>query len=302
MLGAATGRRPLSGPQRVCVITGANAGIGKYTAIGLAQDPDLRVVMVARNEARGRAALAEVQQLTGRDDIVLVLGDLATVSTTNALADTLLERCPTIDLLINNAGVWLTKRRENADGFEATFATNHMAPFLLTLRLIERLRQSPGARIVNLSSALHRRGEVQLDDLHTRRRRYSGIQAYSDSKLMNLLFTRSLARRLELEGAGVTANAVHPGRVRTDISMKGEGVVGFLAKVFTPLVSPWLLTAEQGAATSIHVATSDEGGRVSGHYFARSQQTAPRPRALDDALGERLWSVSEELAGLTWPA
>lgn len=280
---------------KLCIVTGANAGIGKHTAIGLARR-GARVVMVARDPLKGAAAHREVIAAAGHDGVDLVRGDLATVASTQALADELLARYAAIDVLVNNAGVWITKRRENADGFEATFATNHLAPYLLTLRLLERLKEAAHGRVVTLTSELHRRGVVDFDDLQTTRRRYSGVQAYADSKLMNIMFTRALARRLE--GTRVTANAVHPGKVHTEITRKAQGVSGFLARVFTPVVGPLLLTAAQGAATSIHVAASDEGGAVSGEYFAKSAVVAPRARALDDATGERLWAVSAELVGL----
>jgi retinol dehydrogenase-12 len=280
---------------KLCIVTGANAGIGKHTAIGLARR-GARVVMVARDPLKGAAAHREVIAAAGHDGVDLVRGDLATVASTQALADELLARYAAIDVLVNNAGVWITKRRENADGFEATFATNHLAPYLLTLRLLERLKEAAQGRVVTLTSELHRRGVVDFDDLQTTRRRYSGVQAYADSKLMNIMFTRALARRLE--GTRVTANAVHPGKVHTEITRKAQGVSGFLARVFTPVVGPLLLTAAQGAATSIHVAASDEGGAVSGEYFAKSAVVAPRARALDDATGERLWAVSAELVGL----
>ena len=280
---------------KVAVVTGANVGIGKHTAIGLAR-AGYRVAMVARNPAKGEAAHAEVSSLTG-GDVDLVIGDLGSLATTNALADALGERYPVIDVLINNAGIWLTQRQENEDGYEQTLATNHLAPFLLTHRLLDQVKAAEQGRIVNLSSELHRRGVIDFDDLHTRTRKYNGIQAYGDSKLMNIMFSRSLARRLA--DTKVTVNAVHPGRVRTDITMKGKGVTGFLAKVFTPVVGLFLLTAEQGAATSLHVATSVEGGQVSGKYFADSKQAEPRPRALDDVVAEKLWAVSMELVGLT---
>ncbi|MEZ4266570.1 MAG: SDR family oxidoreductase [Myxococcota bacterium] len=280
---------------KVCIITGANAGIGKHTVIGLGR-LGARVVMVARDPVKGAAAHREVLSAVGGDAVDLVRGDLATLGSTNALAAELLARYPVIDVLINNAGVWITKRRENADGYEATLATNHLAPYLLTARLLGRLRAAEQGRVVTVTSELHRRGVVDFDDLHTTRRRYRGVQAYADSKLMNIMFTRALARRLA--GTGVTANAVHPGKVHTEITRKAQGVSGFLARTFTPVVGPFLLTAEQGAATSIHVASSAEGGEVSGKYFAKSAVAPPRPRAEDDAVAERLWAVSAELCGL----
>jgi len=281
--------------QRVCVVTGGNAGIGKHTCIGMAK-AGYQVALVARNEEKGRAAVAEVISASGSQAVELVVGDLRCVATTNALADALLAKYPTIDVLINNAGVWITQRRENEDGYEQTFATNHLAPFLLTHRLLDAVKASSAGRIVNLTSALHRRGVIDFDDLHTVSRAYSGIQAYSDSKLMNIMFTRSLARRLA--DTSLTVNAVHPGRVKTEITTKASGFIGTLARVLTPLATPFIKTAAQGAETSLHVALSGEGGEVSGLYFADSAQLAPKPRALDDVVAERLWSVSMELVGL----
>ncbi len=282
---------------KVCIITGANAGIGKHTAIGMARS-GYTTVMVARNPEKGRAALAEVKAAAGRDDVELVIGDLGTLATTAALADALSQRYPVIDVLINNAGVWITRRSENAEGIEQTLATNHLAPFSLTLRLLDALKQAEQGRVITVSSALHRRGQIALDDLNTVTRPYRGIQAYADTKLMNILFTRALARRLTVEGSRVTANAVHPGRVKTEISTKAQGVTGALARIFTPVVGPFLKSAAQGAETSIHVALSDEGGAFSGEYFADNARKEPRPRATDDVVGERLWSKSLELVGL----
>lgn len=286
--------------SKVCIITGANAGIGRHTAIGLARR-GARVVMVCRNPTKAEPAHAEVSAVAtaaGAPAVELVIGDLGSIATTNALADQLLERFPKVDVLINNAGVWITQRRENADGYEATFGTNHLAPFLLTSRLLGAVEATEHGRIITLSSALHRRGVVDFDDLHRTRRSYSGVGAYGDSKLMNIMFTRSLARRLTTKGSLTTVNAVHPGRVHTDITKKAEGFIGLVAKLLTPVVSPFLLSAEQGAATSIHVATSEEGGRVTGRYFAKSAVAQPKARAEDDETAEKLWDVSCSLVGL----
>lgn len=289
--------------DRTCVVTGGNSGIGLHTALGLAR-LGARVALVSRSRERGEAALETIGAALAADRaradrdaqggrVDLVVGDLGSLGSTRALADELLGRYPAIHVLVNNAGLWMSERRVTSDGLETTFAVNHLAPFLLTNLLLERLRQSAPARIVNVSSEGHRRGRLDWDDLQAERG-FGPVKAYCDSKLANVLFTRELARRLE--GSGVTTNALHPGVVNTNIAQHAPRPLRWLAERLGPLV---LATPEQGARTSLHLATSPALDGVSGRYFKSCREARPARAAQDDADARRLWEVSEELAGLT---
>jgi NAD(P)-dependent dehydrogenase (short-subunit alcohol dehydrogenase family) len=275
--------------DKVCVVTGGNCGIGLSTAIGLTRQ-GARTVIVSRNRERGEAAVATVREETGTD-VDLVIGDLGSIATTRALSEELLTRYPEIHVLVNNAGLWLTERRLNADGLETTFAVNHLGPFVLTNLLLDRLVASAPARIVNVSSAGHRRGNLDFNDLQAERG-YGKVKVYCDSKLCNVLFTRELARRLE--GTGVTANSLHPGVVNTNLANNASKPVQWLVGA----VGPLLWSPEKGARTSLHVATAPSLSGVSGRYFKNCREKTPSRAARNDDDARRLWAISEELAGL----
>jgi retinol dehydrogenase 12 len=218
--------------------------------------------------------------------------DLASLVSTEAGANAINDRCPRIDALVNNAGVVLSDRSETVDGFESTFAINHLGPFLLTQRLLERVIASGPSRIVNVSSTAHRsaRHGMNFDDLQSTKR-YSGMPVYGQSKLANILFTTELARRLQ--GTRTTANCVHPGTVATGYGRDGDthGFLRFGLKV----IRPFVLTAEKGARTSIYVASSPEVADISGTYLVKCKQRRPSKAGQDAAAAARLWAVSEEL-------
>lgn len=265
--------------QRTCVVTGATNGIGFVTARELARRGD-RVVVVGRDQAR-------------IDDAVRRIGanaegaraDLARLSDVRALAAALPDK---IDVLVNNAGVVMATRQETHDGFEMTFGVNHLAPFLLTNLLLAKL--AAGSRVVNVSSAVHKRGRIDFDDLNYTKRSYAPFGAYCDSKLANIHFTRELARRLP---AGSTANALHPGSVATGFGHNNKGVVAFFFKLSG--MTPFLISAEDGARTSIHLATSPDVANVTGKYFDKAREVAPDQRALDDDVARKLWDVCAKL-------
>ena len=215
---------------KTVIVTGGNSGIGLETAVALA-GAGARVLITARDRARGEAALAEVRRRGGRDDAELAVFDLADLASVRAGAAELLDRCPRIDVLVNNAGVVLSDRRETTDGLEATFAVNHLGPFLLTLLLLERIKASTPARIVNVASTAHKgaRHGLDFDDLQSRHG-YAGMLVYSKSKLANIYFTAELARRLA--GTGVTVNCLHPGTVATGYGRDGDsrGFLGLRAQ------------------------------------------------------------------------
>jgi NAD(P)-dependent dehydrogenase (short-subunit alcohol dehydrogenase family) len=277
------------------LITGANAGIGKWTAIGLAE-LGASVVLHARSAEKGRAAQDEVKRRTGRHDVDLLLADFASLAEVRRLAAEVLDRYPRLDVLVNNAGLISGRRQESADGYELTFAVNHLAPFLLTNLLLDLVVASAPARIVNVASRAHLRASIDFEDLDLRHG-YHGMDAYSRSKLANILFTRELARRLA--GTGVTANSLHPGVVRSDFGSGGElgGVMG----AGWAIMQPFLLSPKQGAETSIHLASSPDVAGISGEYFDRRQVARTSTRARDLDAAARLWSVSANWSASTRP-
>jgi NAD(P)-dependent dehydrogenase (short-subunit alcohol dehydrogenase family) len=276
---------------KTVIITGGNSGIGKAAAVELAR-AGARVVITARNEQRGTAAVADIARASGSDAVELSLFDLADLSSVRAGAADLLERCPRIDVLLNNAGLILSERTLSADGYEATFAINHLGPFLLTDLLRPRLIGSAPARVVNVASTAHnfaRRG-MEFDDLMAERS-YRQMRVYGRSKLANILFTDELARRLA--GTGVTANSLHPGSVATGYAQDGD-TSGFMAWG-TKLYGHFSLTPEQGARTSVYLCSSPDVEGVTGTYFAKCRPKTPSANARDEAAAARLWAVSEEL-------
>ncbi len=269
------------------MVTGANSGIGLATARGLVQ-ADWTAVMLCRSAERGTAAQSLIEQETGRCP-QLVLGDLADPASIRRAAGEIMQAHPRVDALINNAGVYLPRRMESVDGLEMTFAVNHLGAFRLTLALEPALL--PGCRVINVSSLAHRGGRMDWSDLQRERRRYWGYLAYGDSKLCNVLFTRELARRWA--DRGVSAHAVHPGVIASGF---GQDEPGFFNRLYR-LGAPLLGSPEGGAATSIHVATSDEGGRLTGKYWSGQRVRRPSRAALNVADAGRLWELSLALRG-----
>lgn len=283
---------------KTVVVTGGNSGIGFETASALA-GMGARVLVTARNADKGRAAVAAIaQRVDGAGQVQLVTFDLADFSSVRRGAAEILEQAPRLDVLVNNAGLVLTERAETVEGLEATFATNHLGPFLLTNLLLDRVRASAPSRIVNVASNAHgsaRKG-IPFDDLQSAGH-YRPMRVYGQSKLANMLFTLELARRLE--STGVTANSLHPGTVRTGYGADGDttGLLAFGIKIS----GPFFLSPEEGARTSVYLASSPEVAGVSGEYFVKCRPKRPKPWALDADAARRLWEVSEELVGLGSP-
>lgn len=275
---------------RTVVITGGNSGIGLETAAALA-GAGARVVITARDLAKGARACAEIRRRTGVE-VELVHLDLADLDSVQHCAAELLDTLGPLHVLICNAGLTLSRRSETAQGFEYLFGVNHLGHFLLVDLLRVRLVESAPARIVVVSSDMHRlaRRGLHFDDLQTTRR-YLSFLVYSRTKLANVLFTRELARRLD--GTGVTANAVHPGLVKTNFG--GEGDTRITQRVVRSLPRRFALDAAQGADTVIHLAASDEVAGQTGGYWVNRRRVEPSRAARDDAAAERLWQVSEEL-------
>jgi NAD(P)-dependent dehydrogenase (short-subunit alcohol dehydrogenase family) len=276
--------------EKTCVVTGASSGIGLAAAAGLAAR-GARVLMICRSRERGEAAAARIRAEAGSGSVELLLADLSSQAEVRRLAGEILEGCPELHVLVNNAGVALLRRSETVDAIETVFATNHLAPFLLTNLLLERLARSGPARIVTVSSALHARARIDFDDLEGRTR-WSGMRAYNQSKLANLLFTYELARRLE--GTRVVATALHPGVVATGLGRRNGPAIAALLR----LTRPFMISPERGAATIIHLASAPEIEGLSGSYFARSRPARSSPESRDEEAARRLWKVSAQMGGI----
>ncbi len=273
------------------MVTGANAGIGKATAKGLAR-MNAELVMVCRNQQKGEAAKEEIIDDTGNQQVTLLLADFASLQSVRELADTFRNRFHALHVLINNAGAFYSNLGYTEDGVERQFAINHLAPFLLTNLLLDMLKASAPSRIVNVASDAHYKGRMNFDDLNLANN-YNGLQAYAQSKLANVLFTRELARRLE--GTNVTANALHPGVVSTSIGQKHAKL---LHNLIWGAARLFMTSTQNGADTPIYLASSEDVGRVSGKYFENRKIVDPSGEAQNFDHARRLWEISEELTGL----
>ena len=278
--------------NKICMVTGATSGIGEETAQALAQ-MGATVIVVGRDPERGAAALERIRSASGSAAVELMLADLSSQQGIRQLAQQLKNKYQRLHVLINNAGALFTKRQQSVDGIEMTFSLNHLNYFLLTNLLLDTLKASAPARIVNVSALAHQFARrVNFDDLQGQRK-YSGWGAYGRSKLCNLLFTYQLARRLD--GIGVTANALHPGVVATNFGMSGGG----LMPLFNRLMSIAMLRPEQGAQTSIFLVTSPEVEGISGKYFVNQKAVRSSKASYDQSAADRLWQVSAAMTGLS---
>jgi NAD(P)-dependent dehydrogenase (short-subunit alcohol dehydrogenase family) len=276
--------------DQVCLVTGATHGIGLETARALA-GAGATVLVHGRDLARAREVAGDLARSTGNAKVRAVQADFARLAEVRRLAEELNASLPRLDVLVNNAGMMSASRRRSAEGYDLTFAVNHLAPFLLTNLLLPRLTSSAAARVVVVASAAHRRARLDFDDLMNLK--VSGLlPAYARSKLANILFTRTLARRLQ--GSPVSANALHPGFVNSHIFHATPA----LRLLLMPLAPFLMRTPAQGAAGSIYLATSAQVAGISGAYYERGRQVAPSAAAQNAADGERLWQESARLSGL----
>ena len=273
---------------KTCMVTGANAGIGKATALGLAK-LGATVVMVCRSRERGEAALTEIRRESGNDSVSLLLADLSSLASIRHLAADFKAKYPTLHVLVNNAGIIPRKRGVTEDGLETQFAVNHLAYFLLTNLLLDTLKASAPARVVNVSSQVHNGASIDFDDLQSKHS-YRPTRVYAWTKLANVLFTYELARRLE--GGHVTASCLHPGTVATNLL--GDYLPSALRFV-TKIVG---ISPEKGARTSLYLATSPEVEGVTGKYFVKQEAVQSSKASYDKTMASRLWQVSAELTGL----
>ena len=276
-------------PERVALVTGATAGIGLETAIGLAR-AGMRVIVHGRDGARSEAARRAVAQHAGSEMVEAVVADFASLAQVRALAETVLSAHDRLDVLVNNAGLIAPRFRLSEDGYELTVAVNHLAPFLLTNLLLDRLRASAPSRVVTVASMAHRGARLDLKTW-TGPQDWAPLTAYGRSKLCNILFTRALAKRLE--GSGVAATCLHPGIIGTKIGDRAGPVAGFGWR----MIKPFLASVERGAATSIFLATVPDPTPFHGKYVIGRRPHQPDAPALDDTLAEALWAESARLTG-----
>jgi len=271
--------------DRVFLVTGANSGIGKATALGLARLGGT-IVMACRSAKRGEAARQDIVRDSGNSKVYLEIVDLASEDSTRSFAEEFTRKYPRLDVLINNAGVYTSHREVTPDGLERTFEVNYLSGFLLTHLLLDLLKKSAPSRIVNVSSSAHSGGTIHFGDLQGEQR-YGGFGAYGQSKLAQILFTQELARRLQ--GTRVTVNACHPGVIRTNLGMGGTSAVVRFVRMF-------FKGPEKGAETPIYLSVSPEVAGVTGKYFANKRLREPSRAAQDPDVARRLFDVSAELA------
>lgn len=273
---------------KTVLITGANQGIGKASAEALGK-MGAKLILVCRNAEKAKAAIADIEK-AGAKDVELVLGNVGSQADIRRVAAEIVAKHDRLDVLLNNAGVLVTERRETVDGIEETFAVNHLGYFLLTTLLLDLLKKSGPSRVVSVSSEAHRGAKVNWDDIQLKKG-WSSFKAYGQSKLCNILFTRELAKRLE--GSGVTANCLHPGVIASGFGHTDGGLMSVLVSI----ASPFFTTPEKGARTQVWLASAPEVAGVTGKYFDKCKERQPNKAALEPDAPARLWAISEELTG-----
>ncbi len=276
--------------DKVCLVTGANSGIGKATALGLAK-LNATVVIVSRDKDKGEAALYEIRSISGNKHVDSMVSDLSSLDSVRELVHDFAARYKKLHVLINNAGIFLPRRISTVDGLETTFATNHLGHFLLTNLLLDELKATAPSRIINITSSAHYGTHIDFEDLQGEKK-YSGYHAYSQSKLANVLFTYQLAK--QLQGTGVTVNCLHPGVVRTGFGKDQRGLMSVAVRIG----SPFMMSAEKAAEAVLYLATSPELENVSGKFFSKGHEKKSSTQSYDAASAEKLWRISAELTKL----
>jgi len=276
---------------KVVMVTGANSGIGKAASLALAE-MGATVVMVARSKERGEAARSEIVRKSQNNAVDLLLADLSSLESVRILSSEFQKKYSSLHVLINNAGLFNQRRRVPADGYENTFATNYLAPFLLTNLQLDLLKASAPSRIINVSSVGHYNGHINFEDLNLEND-YGGWKAYGQSKLALVLFTHELAKKLQ--GTGVTVNAVHPGTVATNIWSRPLGPVGFIMA----LPKLFMTSPDQGARTIVYLASSPDANGLNGEYLEKLKVKKSSDESYDEEIAQRLWDVSAKLTRLS---
>ena len=275
---------------KTVLISGATNGIGKVAAAELAKK-GAQIVIIGRNPAKTAETVGEIQAASGNQNVHALVADLSSMAEVRRVAAEFKQKFPRLDVLLNNAGGVFTSRQETVDGYEMTFALNHLSYFLLTNLLLDMLKANAPSRIVNVSSDAHRIGALDVDNLQS-----GGFNAYSQSKLMNILFTYELARRLA--GTGVTVNVLHPGFVNTGFGRNNSG----LMKMAMNVATLFAIKPADGAKTSVYLASSPEVANVTGKYFVKSKPQNSSAASYDEAAQKRLWAISEQMTGISAPA
>lgn len=283
--------------NKICLITGATSGIGLETAKEIAQ-LGATVIVVGRNATKGAAVVAQIRQQTGNEAVEFMPADLSSQKAIRTWVEQFNKKYARLDVLVNNAGIVVMSKQTSVDGIEMTWAVNHLGYFLLTNLLLDTLIASAPARIVNVASALHFQGRIDFADLYGRRGFYNGLAAYNNSKLANVLFTYELARRLAQRGAGVTANTLHPGGVRTNLVARNGGIFRWIAQ---PLFDLMAVSVVEGAQTSVYLASSPKVEGVTGKYFDQCRERKSSRASYDEAAQKQLWQASEEMVGMQTP-
>ena len=276
---------------KTCVVTGANSGIGKETALALAK-MGARVVFVCRSKEKGEAAVADIRREIPSAQLDLMIAEMSSFASVRALAAQIREKYPRLDVLINNAGAAVPIRALSADGIEMTVAGNHLGAALLTLLLLDLLKASAPSRIINVSSEAQRNARLDMNDLQFERRKYQALAAYGQSKLLMNAFTFELARRLA--GTGVTANCLHPGVVRTNIWPSNPPL---LFKIILGVMKPFMLNSKRGAEVTIYLATSPDVTNITGEYFVKSKVAPSNPLSRDPGVSAEIWQWTTKTIG-----
>ncbi|QQS35364.1 MAG: SDR family oxidoreductase [Ignavibacteriales bacterium] len=283
----------MQGTKKICLITGANSGIGKAAATELATKFD-RMILVVRNRVRGERAVQEIFEKSGNNNLDLVVASLSSFESIHNIVNTLNEKYDHLDVLINNAGAFFSKRHTTVDGIEATFNINYLSRFLFTNLLLPLLKKSSSGRIINVAGESHRFGRINFDDLMMDKS-YNNMKALKQSKLADVLFTYELSRRLK--DSHTTINCLHPGAVATN-SIDNNPDISQVIKFLYKTIRPFLKSPEQGAKTIIYLATSTEVQNISGKYFINNEVTDSSTTSYDENLAKRLWEASEQLTGI----
>ena len=277
--------------DKIALITGATSGIGLVAAKEIAKT-GVRMVLVVRDQPRGMAAWEQITKSSGNENVELMIADLSSMEEIRLLAHDFKKKYKNLHLLVNNAAVVMAERTETVEGFETQFAVNHLAYFLMTNLLLDMLRSNASARIVNTASGTHKRAELDLDDLQTKKKKYRPMEVYGRTKLLNVIFTTELARRLK--GTNVTVNCHTPGFRATNLGRNMSPVMRFGMRLFAG-------KAEKGAETLTYLATSPDVEGVSGKYFSDKKAAEPSKVSQEKETGHRLWAISEKLVGLKKP-
>ncbi len=277
--------------EKVVLVTGANSDIGRAASLALAK-MGATVVMVARNQEKGEAARSEIVRESQNGSVDLLIADLSSLESVRQLATEFQRKYSRLQVLINNAGLFNQRRHVTMDGYEDTFATNYLAPFLLTNLQLDLLKASAPSRIINVSSVGHYSGHINFDDLNLEKE-YGGWKAYGQSKLALVLFTHELAKKLQ--GTGVTVNALHPGTVATNIWSRPLGPVGFIMA----LPKLFMTTPKQGAETIVYLASSPDAKDLNGEYMEKLKVKKSSDESYDEEIAQRLWDVSAKLTRLS---